>query len=590
MVQNRSEIEEKYRWDLESIFRSKKECLDELKELEKETQKLQDFEGKVSESGENLLKVLELKKHISSRLESVRKYAQMKKDEDTRNQDAQELKSKVDSFSTEFGQETSFIRPEIVAIGSEKVRRFREEEEGLEKFNHFFDDLFRVQEHILKPEQERIVSSLGDVSDTAHETYSAFINADLSFPDVEKDSREVELTLSKFTKLQKDQDREFRRNVYEKLYNTFSEYQNTISTTLEKGIRKNVRFAQIKNFKSAREAALKPDKISVEIYDNLVDITNENLDLMERYVELKQEALDLDELMMHDLYMPFVKSKSPEIEYTEAKEHILEALQPLGEKYVKKVREGLEEERWVDLYENEGKRPGAYSSGGYDTKPFILMNYQDDIESMFTLIHEIGHSMHSHFTNQTQPYVYSHYTIFQAEVASTTNEALLTRHLLENVEDKKFRRHVLGHVLENFRATFFRQVMFSEFEHWLHTEIEDGEALTPDKLNGKYRELKQKYYNNAEIDEKIGKEWMRIPHFYYNHYVYQYATGISAGHTLAEKIVSEGPEDYLEFLKTGGSEYSIESLKKAGADLKSGEPIEKALSMFEKRLDELENL
>jgi len=591
MVKERSEIEDEYKWDVESLYSSREKCLNDLENVKEEMQQLSEYEGDVMDSADNLLTVLQLKNDISRKLSNISRYASMKKDEDTRNQDSQELVAKVNSLSTDFSSLTSFIRPEIAESGEEKVEEFKEKEDELARFDHYFDDLFRMKKHMLSAREEEILSSLGDVHDAAHETYSTLTNADLIFPDVEKPSGEtVELTISNFTKFQQNEDRDFRRETYEKMYDTFSDYKNTINTTLSKNVNKNVRHAQIRNFESARIASLKPDNIPVEIYDNLVETVNDNLDLLQRFTELKKEALGVDELKMYDLYMPFAQSESPEITYEEAKKHILKALEPLGEKYVEKVREGLEDEDWVDLYENKGKRSGAYSGGSYDSKPFILMNYQDDINSMFTLVHELGHSMHSHHTNKTQPYHYSNYTIFQAEVASTTNEALLTKHLLENVEDQEFRRHVLSHALENFKATLFRQTLFSEFEQWIHKEIENGEALTPNKLNNKYSSLKEKYYSNASIDERIGKEWMRIPHFYYNYYVYQYATGISAGNTLAEKIISEGPEDYLEFLKTGSSEYSIESLKKAGADMKTTKPINAAMNKFEEHLEELEEL
>jgi oligoendopeptidase F len=591
MVEKRSEIDEKYKWNIENMYSSREEWREEVEEIREEMEKLSRYEGEVMESAENLKNVLELKNSISRRLESVKKFAHMKRDEDTRNQEAQGMLSKAKSLSTDFSENTSFIIPEIVESGEDRVEKFMEDKEELEDDDHFFEDLFRMEEHVLDSSQEKILSSLGDVNDAAQETYSTFTNADLNFPEIENpEGEKIEITQSNFVKMQKHQDRDYRKRSYEALYDRFGEFKNTVSTTLSKQVRKSVRMAEIKNFESARKAALKPDKIPVEVYDNLVDIVNENVDLLQRLVKLKKEELEIDELNMYDLYMPIADSESPEIGYEEAKEHILEALRPLGDDYVEKVREGLEDESWVDVYENKGKRSGAYSGGSYDSRPFILMNYQDDINSMYTLIHELGHSMHSHHTNENQPYHYSNYTIFQAEVASTTNEALLTRHLLETVEDENFRKHVLSHVLEGFRGTLFRQTMFSEFEKWLHEEVEKGEALTPDKLNEKYGELKHHYYQNAKVDERIKREWMRIPHFYYNFYVFQYSTGISAGNLFADKIVEEGPEDYRDFLRAGGSDYSLKTLQRAGVDLTSREPVEKAISTFEKHLDEMEKL
>lgn len=591
MVKERSEIEDRYKWDIESMFSSIEEAEGEMKELREELDEVEEWKAEVCSSAVNLEKVLELKMDISRRLNHVKKFASMRKDHDTRDQDAQKLFSQVNALSTDVSDATGFIRPEIAEAGEEKIQRFMKENKRLKKYEHYLEDLFRMRNHILSPEKESMLASLGDVLDAPHETYSSFTNADLSFPEVEKPSGEkVELTISNFTKFQLNQDRDFRRETYEKIYDQFWEYSNTINTTLQKNIRKNIRVAEIRGFDSAREAALKPDNIPEKVYDNLIRTTRDNLDLLQRHIKLKKEVLGVEELKMYDLYMPVAETESPEISFEEAKEHVLEALKPLGDEYVEKVREALEDERWVDVYENKGKRSGAYSGGSYVSKPFILMNYQNDMNSMYTLIHELGHSMHSHHTNSNQPYHYSNYTIFQAEVASTTNEALLTEHLLETVEDEVFRKHVLSHTLENFKSTFFRQTMFCEFEHWLHTELESGDAITPDKATEKYKEVKGEYYANLEMDDRIGREWMRIPHFYYNYYVFQYATGISAGNTLAEKIIDEGPEDYLEFLRTGGSEYSIESLRKAGADMSSQEPIKKALRKYGEHLEKAEEL
>ncbi|QGA79943.1 oligoendopeptidase F [Candidatus Nanohalobium constans] len=591
MVKERNEIEERYKWDIKSMFSSIEEAEREAEELKEEASKLEEYEGKVTSSAKNLAAVLELKFDISRRMMHLSRFASMLKDQDTRNQDAQRLVANMNALSTDISNKTGFIRPEIAEAGKQKIEQFIEEEESLERFEHYFEDLFRMEEHILDADKESMLAGLGDVLDSPHETYSTFTNADLTFPKVEKPSgEEVELTTSNFTKFQQNPDRDFRKETYEKMYDTFGNYRNTITTTLQKNIRKNVRMAEIRGFDSARESAMKPDNIPGEVYDNLVETVRDNLDLLHRHAELKKKVLGLEELTPYDLYMPVTETESPEISFEEAKDHVLEALQPLGKDYVEKVREALGDERWVDVYENKGKRSGAYSGGSYDSRPFTLMNYQNDMSSMYTLIHELGHSMHSHHTNSSQPYHYSDYTIFQAEVASTTNEALLTRHLLDTVEDEEFRKHVLSHALENFRSTLFRQTMFSEFEHWLHRELEKGDAITPDKADQKYGELKSRYYSNLELDDRIKKEWMRIPHFYYNYYVYQYATGISAGNTLAEKIVDEGPEDYLNFLRTGSSEYSIESLRKAGADMSSPEPIEKALGKYEEYLERAERL
>lgn len=587
MVKERSEIEDDFKWSIEDMYSSPEKWEKEFREVKEEFKEFEGLKGSTTDSAKELRETLDRKFMLQRRIENLRKYARMLKDQDTREQRPQELVSKISSLNTEFDRATSFLEPEIIE-DRKKVKKYLENSEDLQKYRFYLDDLFRMEQHILNLEKSRVLASLGDVTDAAHETYSIFTNADLSFPDVQTpEGEEVELTQGNFTKFMKNQDREFREKVFKEIFSTFSDYGNTISTTLEKNVKKNVREAQIKDFDSARQASTKPDKIPESVNDNLIEAVRENLDLFQRHLELKKKVLDVEELKMHDVSMPVARSESPEITYTEAKDHILQALKPLGEDYVSKVEEGLEN-GWVDVYENKGKRSGAYSGGSYDSKPFILMNYQDDVSSMFTLAHELGHSMHSELSSENQAYHESNYTIFQAEVASTTNEALLAHHLLETVEDDELRRHILSYALEKFRGTIFRQTMFSEFEKWIHKEIEQGEALTPDKLDGKYRELKEDYYREAEVDNLIAKEWMRIPHFYYNFYVYKYATGLSAGTVLSKKILEEGPQDYLDFLKKGGSQYSLESLKEAGADLGTTRPIEKAMEEYERYIEKAE--
>ena len=585
MVDERSEIGDEYKWDLEDMYSSEEEWSKEFKQVKDKVEAF-DSEGKNIDSPEELNDLLEKRFELDRRLENLKKYAFMLRDQDTREQRPREIVSKIKALNTEFQKSISFIEPEILE-NKEKVEHWLENGE-LEDYSFYLNDLFRMSDHKLGRKESRVLESLGDVTDAAHETYSILTNADLTFPEVGRpEGDKVELTQGNFTKFMRHQDREFREEVFEQMYGTFSNYRNTITTTLEKNVNKNVREAEIKNFDSAREASTKPDKIPETVNDNLIEAVRDNLDLFQRHLELKEKVLGLEELEMHDVYMPVAESESPEIEFEEAKEHILEALKPLGEDYVEQVREGLEN-GWVDVYENKGKRSGAYSGGSYDSKPYILMNYQNDVSSMFTLAHELGHSMHSKLSSENQNYHDSGYTIFQAEVASTTNEALLTKHLLETVEDEDFRMHVLSYALEKFRGTVFRQTMFSEFEKWIHEEVETGEALSPDKLDKKYQELKEDYYQEANVGETIAREWMRIPHFYYNFYVYKYATGLSAGTVLSRKIVEEGPEDYLEFLKKGGSQYSLESLKEAGADLTTERPVKKAMKEYEMYLDKAE--
>ncbi len=592
MVRERNEIEQKYKWDVESIYQSVEEWEEDFEKAKKDIEELKEFEGELCSSPQTLLNFLEVREDAKRRLEKISRYARMKSDEDTRVQQFQALKSRASSLGTKFSSATSFVIPEIQDAGREEIKRFMQKEEQLEIYQQYFDDIIRRKEHTRSKEVENVLSSLGDVLSGSSDAYSMLTNADMEFGAVEHEGEEIDITKSNFTTLLQDRDREKRRKVYERVYDKLHGFRNTISTTMETQVKKNVRMTENRNFESARERALNDSNVPTEVYDNLIDVANQNTDLVQRHAELKMKVQDLDEIKMYDIYMPLADSESPEIKYQDAKKHVIEAVAPLGEDYQRALKQGLES-GWIDVYENKGKRSGAYSGGGYDIKPFILLNYQNDVSSMFTLAHELGHSMHSKLAKENQPYVYSGYEIFVAEVASTVNEALLARHLLDTVEDEDFRKHVLSHFLENFRSTFFRQTMFAEFEQKIHEKAENGEALTAEELDKAYGDLKSKYYSNVEIDERIKREWMRIPHFYYNFYVFQYSTGISSALDIVSRIMNgeEGAvEDYLEMLKSGSSDYPVELLKVANVDLTTEEPFEKAMERYEKRLDQMEQL
>ena len=585
MSKERSEIEEEYKWSVDNIYRDKKleEEIEEVKELNKE---IKQFENDI-ESSKDLKNLLNKYSDCMRKLSKLSRYASMKSDEDTRDQDAQALKSRINSLQADVSEQVSFIKLEIQSLGEEKIRQFIEEEDEIAKRDFFLQEYLRLKPHTLSKEVEETLSSLSEVLDAPSETYNMLSNADIEFPEVEREDGKVSITQANFTKLLKDPERKFRKKVHKEYYQTLKQYENTIGTTFSKNIRSNVKTARLRNYESAREAALKPDNIPLKVYDNLLNTVHDNLDVLHSHAELKAKARNIENPKPHDLYIPIPETESPEVAYEEAKEHILEALEPLGEEYVEQVKQGLEN-RWVDVYENKGKRSGAYSGGSYDTKPFILMNYQNDIRSMFTLAHELGHSMHSKLTSENQPYLHSNYKIFVAEVASTVNEALLTEHLLENVEDQEFRKHVLSHSLENFRSTLFRQTMFADFEKQIHEKVEEGKPITPEKASEVYGDLKSEFYKPFEMDEHIKYEWMRIPHFYYNFYVFQYSTGISAANALVEKIHEEGPEDYLEFLKSGGSDKPLELLNLAGVDMNSPEPIQVAIDHYENQIEMME--
>jgi oligoendopeptidase F len=592
-VPERSEVDTEYKWDLESIYATDEEWEAAFEAVEARLDELEQYEGRVTEDGETLLAALELRDEVMREVSTVAAYARMRKDEDTTDQTYQGYSTRAQSLSADVSSAASFIEPEIQSATREETEAMVESTAGLETYDHYLDDVLRMKPHTRSAEVEELLADLSEVTGGTGEVYTMLSNADMEFPTVEKpDGDAVEITQSNLTNLLKEPEREFRREVYEGYFEEWGDVRNTVATAYEKSVKADVKLARARNYETAREASLDGPNVPVEVYDNLLDTVRDNLDKLHRHAELKAEALDVDELAMWDLYMPMTETESPDVEYEQATEYIVEALGALGEEYQGRVADGLES-RWVDVYENEGKRSGAYSGGTYDTQPFVLMNYQDDISSMFTLAHELGHSMHSQYTKQEQPYIYSNYEIFVAEVASTVNETLLTQHLLDTVEDEEFRRHVLNEYLERVRATLYRQTMFAAFEHRTHEMVEAGQPLTPDALDETYGDLKREFYEPADVDEHITREWMRIPHFYYSFYVYQYATGISAAVALAGKILDEDGDaaaNYREFLAKGSREYPLELLQGAGVDMSSPEPIQAALDTYGDYLDEMEAL
>ena len=489
----------------------------------------------------------------------------------------------------------AFIVPEILSIDEEKLKGFLNEKEELKLYEHSLEEINLQRPHVLPAEQEALLAEASEALGASENTFGMLNNADLEFPSIkDENGEEVEVTHGRFTTFLESADPRVRRDAFKAVYETYGKFRNTFSSTLSGNVKKDNFYARVRNYSSARAAALSDNNIPESVYDNLVSTINEHLPLLHRYVKLRKRVLGLDELHMYDLYTPLVKDVKMEISYEEAKDMILKGLAPLGEEYVGILKEGFEN-RWVDVHENKGKRSGAYSSGAYGTNPYVLMNWQNNINNLFTLAHEFGHSVHSYYTRKTQPYPYGNYSIFVAEVASTTNESLLNDYLLNTIEDEQKRIYLLNHYLEGFRGTVFRQTMFAEFEHLIHQKAQNNEALTAESLTNDYYELNKKYYGTEDIivDEEIGLEWSRIPHFYYNYYVYQYATGFSAAAALSKGILTEGDpavERYIGFLKAGSSDYPIEVLKKAGVDMTSKKPVEDALKVFEEKLTELEQL
>jgi oligoendopeptidase F len=592
-VPERGDIDEEYTWDLTDLFADDEEWEEAYETVEERLADLEAYEGRVTEDAETLEEILKLRESVMRQVSNVAAYARMRKDEDTTNQTYQALTARSQSLAADASSAASFIEPELQDLARESIDALVAENPELEIYEHYFDDVLRMKPHTRSAEIEALLADLSEVTGAAGDVYNMLTNADMEFPavdDPDGDPRRV--TLSNFTKLQKHPDREFRQRVYEAFYDEWGEYRNSVGTAYKNSVKSDSKLAEARNYETAREAALDGPNVPIEVYDTLVDTVEDNLDVLHRHAELKRDCLGVDELKMWDLYAPLAGGESPEVDYEQAKEYVVGAVAPLGEAYRERMAEGLES-RWVDVYETTNKQSGAYSGGTYDSQPYILLNYQDDIASMYTLAHELGHSMHSELTSEEQPYVYSGYEIFVAEVASTVNEALLTRHLLETVDDETFRRHVLDEYLERFRSTLFRQTMFASFEHRAHELSEAGGALTPDRLDDLYGDLKSQYYEPADVDDRIAREWMRIPHFYRAYYVYQYATGISAANAIVERIDEDGEEaaaDYREFLRSGSRGYPLELLATAGIDMSTPAPVESAIDAYDEMVGEYESL
>ena len=592
-VPERGDIDEEYKWDLQSLYADDDEWEAAFESVQERLDDLRAFEGRATDDPETLQETLETYEEVMRTVANVGNYARLRRDENTADGNYQALAARAQSLSSKASSAASFLEPEIQDLDRETVSEYVEENPDLEVYEHYFDDVLRTKPHTRSAEVENLLADLGEVLGSTGEVYDMLTNADVEFPAVEDpDGESQRITLNNFTTLQENPDREFRRDVYETFYDEWESYRNSVAAAYRNSVKTDVKLAKARNYDTAREAALDGPNVPVEVYDTLVDTVDANLDVLHRHADLKRQSIGADDLKMWDLYVPMVDGESPDLEYDQAREYVVDAVAPLGEEYQSWLADGLDS-RWVDVYETENKQSGAYSGGTYDSQPFILMNYQDDVASMYTLAHELGHSLHSEYTSQHQPYIYSGYEIFVAEVASTVNETLLTHHLLEEVEDETLRRHVLNQYLERFRSTLFRQTMFAEFEHRTHQLEEDGEALTADRLDELYRELKGKYYADADVDDRIAREWMRIPHFYRAFYVYQYATGISAAVALADQILEEGEpaaERYRNFLSSGSRKYPLELLDDAGVDMTSPRPIEAAISTYDGFLDEFEQL
>ncbi|MGU3394963.1 oligoendopeptidase F [Priestia aryabhattai] len=591
---SRSEIKIEDTWKLEDIFASDDAWEKEFEEVKALIPKMEKFKGKLGESAQTLYDALQEQDELTMRVSKLYTYAHMRYDQDTTNSFYQGLNDRIKTLYTQIASALSYVTPEILSIEESKIKQYMAEHKELKLYAHALDEITRERPHILSESEEALLAQASEVLGSSSNTFGMLNNADLEFPSIkDENGEEVEITHGRYIRFLESSDRRVREEAFKAVYETYGKFKNTFASTLSGTVKKDNFSARVRHYNSARHSALSTNNIPEEVYDNLVKTVNDNLHLLHRYIDLRKKVLGIEELHMYDLYTPLVKDVKMEVTYEEAKDYILKGLKPLGEDYLNVLKEGFEN-RWVDVHENKGKRSGAYSSGTYGTNPYILMNWQDNVNNLFTLAHEFGHSVHSYYTRKTQPYPYGDYSIFVAEVASTCNEALLNDYLLKTIDDEKQRLYLLNHYLEGFRGTVFRQTMFAEFEHDVHVRAQNGEPLTPELLTKLYYDLNKKYFgDNLVIDEEIGLEWARIPHFYYNYYVYQYATGFSAAAALSKQILEEGDaavERYVGFLKSGSSDYPIEVLKKAGVDMTTSQPIEEALAVFEEKLTEMERL
>ena len=593
MVLQRNEINEKDTWDLSTIFETDQKWEEELALLTEDTKQAASLEGHLLDSAESLLDITERYLDLSRRLEKLYVYAHMKNDQDTRVAKYQEYYAKAMALYSQLDQVFSFYEPEFMAITEDQYQNFLTEEPKLLPYKHFFDKLLQNKDHVLSQREEELLAGAGEIFGAASETFAILDNADIVFPFVkDEDGNEVQLSHGVYMRLVESKNREVRRGAYEALYATYEQYQHTYAKTLQTNVKVQNYRAKVRNYKSAREAALAANFVPESVYDKLVSAVRKHLPLLHRYLALRSKILGIPDLKMYDVYTP-LSSVEYSFTYEEALKKAEEALAVLGEDYLSRVKRAFSE-RWIDVYENQGKRSGAYSGGSYDTNAFMLLNWQDNLDNLFTLVHETGHSMHSSYTRETQPYVYGDYSIFLAEIASTTNENILTEKLLQEVQDDATRFAILNNFLDGFRGTVFRQTQFAEFEHAIHQADQNGEVLTSEFLNNLYADLNQEYYGLSKEDNpQIQYEWARIPHFYYNYYVYQYSTGFAAASALAEKIVHGSQEDrdrYIEYLKAGKSDYPLNIMRKAGVDMEKEDYLNDAFAVFERRLDEFEAL
>lgn len=591
---SRDQVEEKNTWNLKDMYEDESLWEKDLETVKAWADELASFEGKVCDSAANLLKSLELDAKIGEKLEFAFGYSSRLFDVDQGNSKHQGMYQKVISLYTEVSSKTAFISPEILACDEKKLNSFFEEEKGLELYRIEIKEIARRKAHTLSAELEKVVAMTGEMAQTPNDIYEAFTNVDITYPSIKDEKgEEVRITDGRFVHLLESVDRRVRKDTFEGYYSTYKQFLNTFAATYSGEVKTRIFNAKMRNYDSTLEAAVDANNVSPEVYKNLVKTVNDNLDKLHAYVSLRKKCLGVDELHMYDIYTPMIAGVAKEVSYEEAQDTIKKALSVLGDDYVGLLTDAFEN-RWCDVYENKGKRGGAYSSGSYGCHPYMLLNYNGSLDAMFTVAHEMGHSMHTWYSNNAQPFIYSEYKIFVAEVASTCNELLLLDYLLKNSKDKKEKAYLLNHYLDSFKGTVFRQTQFAEFEMITNEMLEKGESLNAENLCKLYKDINEKYYGPAMIsDEQIAYEWARIPHFYYNFYVYQYATSFCAAVAISERIIKEGApfvEQYKKFLSSGCTDAPVELLKIAGVDLTTAAPIEAALKKCGEIVKELEEL
>ncbi len=590
-VLTRGDISDAYKWRLEDMYSDLDVWEKDAQEAGELTSKLGGLQGHLGESADTLLRAFRLQDEIGQRIAKLYAYAKMRRDEDNTNATYQALTDRAMVLAVQVDSARSFFVPELLTVPEETVRKYLDENQDLALYRFAIEDLLRQKPYVLSAPEEQLLAGFGEVANAPSQIFTMFNDADMKFPKLQDENgRQVELTHGRYIQFMESRNREVRKSAFTAMYLTYGKNRNTLAAIHGASVKKDVFYAKSRHYPSAREAALSEDNVPVTVYDNLISAVHDSLPALHKYLGLRKRILGLDSLHMYDLYTPMVAEVDVKIPYEQAVDTVIAALHPMGSEYQRIAAEGLKS-GWVDVYETQGKTSGAYSWGAYGVHPYMLLNYHESLDNMFTLAHELGHSMHTHYSQETQPYVYSSYTIFVAEVASTCNEALLTDHLLKTTDDPKMKAHLLNHQLETLRGTLYRQTLFAEFEMLTHAYVEEGGALTPEWLCSTYYDLNRTFYGaQCEVDQDIEMEWSRIPHFYSPFYVYKYATGISASTALAEKILREGDpavQAYTRFLRSGGSDYPIHLLRGAGVDMESPEPVRATLTKFDQMVDQL---